>query len=162
MAVEPASSLKPIQVKNEDVAYSGIEDRGQKKGEFTLFKLESQLPEGKQRVVESLAKSDISWAILHTIKHGGENQLHAHRAEDATWLALEGEVTFYGHDHQEVARLNAREGLFIPRGTPYYFRSTGEETAVIMRVSAKATDVPNERLDYEHASNPNRSARTAE
>ncbi|HLY67009.1 MAG TPA: cupin domain-containing protein [Chloroflexota bacterium] len=85
------------------------------------------------------------------MKNGGENQLHAHRAQDATWVVLEGQVTFYGEDHQEVARLNARDGLFIPRATPYYFCSSGDETAVIMRVSARATDVPNERLDYERA-----------
>jgi mannose-6-phosphate isomerase-like protein (cupin superfamily) len=107
-----------------------------------------ELPEGRNRAVERLAGSDIESAIVHIIRQGGENDLHAHRAQDAVWLVLEGQITFYDQDHQAVAVLNPREGLFVPRGTPYYFSSTGDQTAILLRVSAKATDVPNERWDY--------------
>lgn len=148
MAVEQRSELVPVSVKNEDaIAYKSV-NRQQHKGPFQLFKVEPELPEGRKRSVEVLARGDLMSAIVHIIKQGGENELHAHRAQDATWFVLEGQVTFYDETHEPVASLNPREGLFIPRGTAYYFMSTGSETAIIMRVSGKATDVPNERLDY--------------
>ena len=57
-------------------------------------------------------------------------------------------MTFYGEDHQEVARLNPGEGLFLPRSVPYWFASTGDEAAVLLRVGATHPGIPNERLDY--------------
>jgi mannose-6-phosphate isomerase-like protein (cupin superfamily) len=123
-------------------------DRRTHNGLFQLFRVDPKLPEGKRRTVELLAQDDITTAIVHVMKEGGENDLHAHRAQDEVWLVLEGQITFFGETHQEVARLNPRDGLFIPRGVAYYFSSTGTEQAVMIRFSAKATDVPNERLDY--------------
>ena len=149
MTVDQLSSLVPVHVQNEDtIAYSRTVDRRQQKGHFQQFRVEPELPEGRNRAVERLASNDHMSAIVHIIKQGGENDLHAHRAQDAVWLVLEGQITFYDETHQPVAVLNPRDGLFVPRGAPYYFSSTGTDTAVIMRVSAKAADVPNERLDY--------------
>jgi mannose-6-phosphate isomerase-like protein (cupin superfamily) len=95
-----------------------------------------------------VARSDQLVERIKVYAEGGENDLHAHRAQDAVWLVLEGQITFYDQNHQAVAVLNPRDGLFVPRGTPYYFSSTGDETAILLRISAKATDVPNERWDY--------------
>lgn len=148
MVQEHLSSLTPVQVKDEDkIVYSPVDHR-RFNGRFQLFHVAPELPEGKHRSVELLAQDDITAAIVHVIKEGGENELHAHRAQDAVWLVLEGQVTFYGEDHEEIARLNSRDGLFIPRGSAYYFSSTGAEQALILRFSAKSTEVPNERLDY--------------
>ncbi|HWP29158.1 MAG TPA: cupin domain-containing protein [Chloroflexota bacterium] len=149
MAVEERKTLVPVQVKDEDkVNYGRVVDRREQRGPFQFFRVAPELPEGRNRAVERLAGSDIESAIVHIIRQGGENDLHAHRAQDAVWLVLEGQITFYDQDHQAVAVLNPREGLFVPRGTPYYFSSTGDQTAILLRVSAKATDVPNERWDY--------------
>ena len=63
-------------------------------------------------------------------------------------MVLQGQVAFIGEDHQEVARLNALDGIFVPRGTPYYFSATGEGETIVVRVAAQSTDVPNEQLRY--------------
>ena len=147
--VEQLSDLVPVQVKDEDkIKYSALETQ-EYRGRFQCFHVAPTLEEGTQRKVEVLARSDIAGAIVHIIKSGGENALHAHRAQDATWLVLEGQVTFFGEDGQPIAVLNPRDGLFVPRGAAYYFTSTGTDTAILLRMSAKATDVPNERLDYD-------------
>ena len=149
MAVEHLSPLVPVQVKDEDkMDYGRIVQRQEHRGRFQAFRVAPELPAGRKRAVEMLAQGDIGAAIVHIIESGGENDLHAHRAQDATWLVLEGQITFYDEHHEAVAVLNPRDGLFVPRGTAYYFMSTGDATAIIVRVSAKATDVPNERLDY--------------
>jgi mannose-6-phosphate isomerase-like protein (cupin superfamily) len=147
--VEQLSDLVPVQVKDEDkIKYSAVGVQ-EYRGRFQFFRVAPELEEGRQRKVEVLAQSDIASAIVHIIKSGGENALHAHRGQDATWLVLEGQITFYGEDGEPIAVLNARDGLFVPRGAAYYFMSTGTDTAIILRMSAKATDVPNERLDYD-------------
>jgi mannose-6-phosphate isomerase-like protein (cupin superfamily) len=75
--------------------------------------------------------------------------MHAHSAQNATWFVLEGEVTFHGEDEEEVVHLRRNEGLFIPRGTPYWFWSDGPEPLVILRVTAIAQDVPSNRIEYD-------------
>ena len=95
--------------------------------------------------------SYIATAIVHIMKTGGENQLHAHRAQDAVWLVLASQVAFIGEDHQEVARLNALDGIFVPRGAAYYFSATGQDTTIVIRVAAQSTEVPNEQLRYARA-----------
>src|SRR5262249_35162141 len=132
-----------------------ILDRRKQRGRFQVFRVAPELPEGKQRTVELLARSDIATAIVHIMKTGGENQLHAHRAQDAVWLVLQGQVAFIGEDHQDVARLNALDGIFVPRGAAYYFSATGEGTTIVVRVAAQSTEVPNEQLRYARASDNN-------
>jgi mannose-6-phosphate isomerase-like protein (cupin superfamily) len=149
VTVEHLSTLKPVHVKDEDkVNYGRVVNRAEQRGAFQAFRIAPELPEGRELAVEVLAGSDIERAIVHIIKEGGENDLHAHRGQDAMWLVLDGQITFFDERHEAVAVLNPRDGLFVPRGTPYYFTSTGQETAILLRVSAKATDVPNERWDY--------------
>ena len=148
-AAEQLSALVPVQVKDEDkIKYSAIGVQ-EYRGRYQVFHVAPQLEEGRNRKVEVLAESDIASAIVHIIKSGGENALHAHRAQDATWLVLEGQVTFYGEDGEPIAVLNPRDGLFVPRGAAYYFMNSGADTAIILRMSAKSTEVPNERLDYD-------------
>jgi hypothetical protein len=53
-------------------------------GHIQVFRVDPQLPEGKQRTVELLARSDIATAIVHIMKTGGENQLHASYYYSAT------------------------------------------------------------------------------
>jgi mannose-6-phosphate isomerase-like protein (cupin superfamily) len=152
MAIEQRTELVPVSVKDEDkINYGKQVNRAEQRGPFQAFRIEPTLPEGRNRAVERLASSGMESAIVHIIKHGGENDLHAHRAQDAVWIVLEGQITFYDERHEAVAVLNARDGLLVPRGTAYYFSSTGEETAILVRVSAKASDVPNERWDYARA-----------
>jgi len=143
-----SKTLTPTQVLNEDNIHYKPNDKRQIKGPFQLFTIEPELKDGKRRTVDQLASGDLLSAIVHKIAEGGENELHCHRAQDEVWIVLEGQMTFYGDDHQEVARLNPRDGLFLPRGVAYWFASTGSEAAVLVRVAATHPDIPNERWDY--------------
>jgi mannose-6-phosphate isomerase-like protein (cupin superfamily) len=160
MAVEQLSPRVPIEVRNETERdpLGKLVNRGEPRGRFNVFRVDPQLPEGKPRTVELLARTDIATAIVHIMRKGGENALHAHRAQDAVWLVLQGQVAFVGEDHTEVARLNAMDGILVPRGTPYYFSCTGDETTIVLRVAAQSTEVPNEQFVYERASESGRPA----
>ena len=142
-----SKTLVPVQVKNEDeIKYNPV-DKRQIKGDFQLFTIDPDL-NGKRRVVERLVQDDVMGAIVHKIAEGGETNLHCHRSADATWVVLEGQVTFYDEKDEEIAKLNPREGLFVPRGKAYWFQSTSKEPSVLFRVSSRHPNIPNERLDY--------------
>jgi mannose-6-phosphate isomerase-like protein (cupin superfamily) len=150
-----SKKLTPVQVKNEDeIRYNPV-DKRQFKGDFQLFRIEPELPAGKRRIVERLAQDDVMSAIVHKIAEGGETNLHCHRSADATWVVLEGQITFYDEDNEVISVLNPRDGLFVPRGKAYWFQSTSKEPAVLFRVSSRHPNIPNERLDYGTAFQPN-------
>jgi mannose-6-phosphate isomerase-like protein (cupin superfamily) len=114
---------------------------------FQVFEASPEpISQGKSH--QFLCRSDILNGSVQVVADGGENNLHAHTASDEIWLVLDGEVAFYTEEEQEVARLGPRGGLLIPRGTPYWFASTGETPLVIMRFGAKAQGVKEERIDY--------------
>jgi mannose-6-phosphate isomerase-like protein (cupin superfamily) len=79
--------------------------------------------------------------------------MHAHPADEAVWLVLDGEATFYGQGEdgqgeRVVARLGRHEMLLIPRGTPYWFESSSETPLVILRFAAKDLAIGTKRIDY--------------
>lgn len=96
---------------------------------------------------ELLAKTDILSAMVQVLAEGGETNLHAHMATDALWVVLAGQAAFYGEGDRVVARLGRYETLLIPRGTLYWFESTGSEPLVILRVGAKAQNAEDRRVD---------------
>ena len=67
---------------------------------------------------------------------GGETILHAHPGIDSSWLVLSGRVKFYGAGDTLVADLGKGEGIFIPRGVPYWFESGTEETLEILHITS--------------------------
>lgn len=74
---------------------------------------------------------------LKIYAEGGENDLHAHPDEDHAFIVLDGEAVFFDTNGNEtVAR--KYDGILLPRGTYYRFRSTGEGNVVMLRVGAGA------------------------
>ncbi len=66
---------------------------------------------------------------------GGENALHAHFDEDHSFIILQGQATFYDKEGNTNV-VNQYEGIMLPKGTYYYFQSTGNENLVLLRVGA--------------------------
>lgn len=97
---------------------------------------------------EMLLRTDILKAMVQVVTTGGETNLHAHAATDAVWLVLAGQATFYTEGDKPVARLRRYDLLLVPRGTPYWFESSGEEPLVIFRVGAVEQNTKDERIDY--------------
>jgi mannose-6-phosphate isomerase-like protein (cupin superfamily) len=90
-----------------------------------------------ERNVKRLARSELLSVLLHRWDSGGEVSLHHHTDGDATWVVMEGEVTFYGEDDEVLARAGRSEAVLVPRNTMYWFINSGTEPLVMYRISAK-------------------------
>lgn len=114
---------------------------------FKVAKIHPQIvSRGKKS--QSLIRTDILGATVQVVTSGGETNLHAHAGSDAVWMVLGGTATFYGEGDKVVAKIGKNEMLLIPRGTPYWFESSDPEPLVILRLSARAQDTPDKRIDY--------------
>lgn len=72
----------------------------------------------------------------------GEVNLHSHD-DEAVWVVLHGEVTFYGgEDNHELGVLRSNDGILIPRDAPYRYVNTGDGYLVMLRYGGRAEPVP--------------------
>ena len=108
-----------------------------------------QVPEKleKGKGIVRLARSDLCYATVQVLQSGGENNLHAHPAQDGIWIVLKGRVKFYGKDNVELAELGPMEGIHIPRGYYYWFESASPEMLEILQMESIDHSVKNERLN---------------
>src|SRR5438270_4536098 len=90
-----------------------------------------------ERNVKVLARSELLTVLLHHWESGGEVALHHHTDGDATWVVLEGEVTFYDADDGVLAHAEPHEAVVVPRNTTYWFENSGTSPLVMFRVSAR-------------------------
>ncbi len=90
-----------------------------------------------ERNVKPLARSELLTVLLHRWDQGGEVALHHHTDGDATWIVLEGEVTFHGEDDVVLAKAERSQAVLVPRNTMYWFENSGQEPLVMFRVSAR-------------------------
>ena len=90
-----------------------------------------------ERNVKRLARSELISVLLHRWDSGGEVTLHHHTDGDATWVVMEGEVTFYGEDDEVLAHATKSQAVLVPRNTMYWFVNSGQEPLVMYRISAK-------------------------
>lgn len=105
----------------------------------------------KGKISQSLARGEVLGVGVQVVApDGGETNLHSHPGLDSSWMVLGGEATFYGEEDQEVARLTRNELIFIPAGTPYWFKASSEEPLVILHITArlKGFEGPG-RIDYQ-------------
>ena len=98
----------------------------------TVFKYST--PEaGKAKTIVRLCRSDIMYASVHVLTHGGETNLHAHLAQDGFWMVLKGRARFYGEGNVLIADLGPNEGILVPRGFQYWFESGSSELLELLR-----------------------------
>jgi mannose-6-phosphate isomerase-like protein (cupin superfamily) len=117
--------------------------------ELKVFKYER--PAGKidmNKQTLHLCRSDILSVSVQVIMKGdsGDTNLHSHTGQDEAWIVIGGKVKFYDKD-KLMGELTKNEGIFIPKGAPYWFEPT-EEPLEILRISAKNTAIKDERIDY--------------
>jgi mannose-6-phosphate isomerase-like protein (cupin superfamily) len=91
------------------------------------------LSEGNTQTL--LGKAPGLWAHVKVYAEGGENGVHAHPNEDHLFFVLAGEATFINPDERETV-VGPYEGIMLPRGTAYAFRSSGNHNLVMIRVGA--------------------------
>ena len=98
------------------------------------FRLRTQLLRAG-RSDNLLAKTDLMTVRIKCYAEGGENALHAHPAEDHTFVVLDGAARFVGREG-EIGVLTRNEGIMLPKGTYYRFESCGDVPLVLLRVGA--------------------------
>ena len=82
-----------------------------------------------------VAGTDLLKVRVKVYAEGGENALHAHFDEDHSFIILQGQATFYDKEGNTNV-VNKYEGIMLPKGTYYYFQSTGNENLVLLRMGA--------------------------
>ena len=113
----------------------------------TVFDYQTPADLQKPRGVVRLCRSDIVYANMTLIKSGGENNLHAHTANDGIWIVIKGRVKFYGIDDVLLAELGPLQGIQIPRGFFYWFESASPEMLEILQIEAIDKSIESKRLD---------------
>ncbi len=102
-------------------------------GEAYIFSMRN-LPLLEQGTTyDSLATAPNLWLSIKVYASGGENALHAHRAEDHAFVILQGSATFtFGDGTQRV--VGQHEGVMLPREVAYKFEADAKENLVMLRV----------------------------
>jgi mannose-6-phosphate isomerase-like protein (cupin superfamily) len=101
------------------------------------------------KVTVNLGSSDLLRVQVQVVQpHGGETNMHAHPALDSTWLVLGGRARFYGFGDKLIAEAGQNQGVFIPKGTPYWFEAAGEDVLEILHITALDRGIANDRVDY--------------
>jgi mannose-6-phosphate isomerase-like protein (cupin superfamily) len=96
--------------------------------------------------VGAVVRTDTQVVLAHVWEKGGETGLHSHYGSDATWVVIDGRVTFYGEGDAELATLERGGGIYIPRNTKYWFESNGDVPLVMVRCAAKDKGVGDDRV----------------
>jgi len=122
----------------------------------TLFRLKTQLL-SRGRSDYLLASTDLMSVRIKCYAQGGENALHAHPAEDHSFIVLDGKARFYGPEG-EIAVLARNEGILLPKGTYYRFESCGDTPLVLLRVGAQKEKPKVTRINTEGKPLPGHSA----
>lgn len=101
----------------------------------------------KPKGIVPLCRSDIVYSTVQVLKSGGENNLHAHPAQDGIWIVLKGRARFYGKDDALIGDLGPLQGIHLPRGFFYWFESSSPEMLELLQIEAIDKSVVNKRVD---------------
>jgi mannose-6-phosphate isomerase-like protein (cupin superfamily) len=118
-------------------------------GSYKLFSYRKPETLKGGKAIVQLAESDIIRGRVQIVREGGENNLHSHKGMDGFWLVLRGRVKFYGPGDELIVELSQHEGILLPRGTEYWFESSGEEDLELLQMAAFEKGVKVERVDKE-------------
>ena len=84
-----------------------------------------------------LPGSDELAGVIKRYAEGGENKMHCHPTEDHTFYVLQGEATFRIDSDDNIVVLGEREGVYLPKGTYYWFLSSGNRKLIMIRVGTE-------------------------
>jgi mannose-6-phosphate isomerase-like protein (cupin superfamily) len=124
-----------------------VQKSGDRELKATVFGYERPAELTKPKTIVRLCRSDLVYSTVQVLREGGENNLHAHPAQDGIWIVLRGSAKFYGKDDALLADLGPLQGIHIPRGFFYWFESTSAEPLELLQLEAIDKSVENKRLD---------------
>ena len=94
----------------------------------------------KGKAYVKLVTSDVVMAEMQIVSEGGENNMHSHPATDGFWWVVRGRAKFYD-ENDEPTEIGEEEGIFVPRGVPYWFEKAGDEALHLLHVAARSKDL---------------------
>jgi mannose-6-phosphate isomerase-like protein (cupin superfamily) len=114
---------------------------------------QSQKRKGKAYV--KLVMSDVVTAEMQIVTEGGENNMHSHPATDGFWWVVRGSAKFYD-ESDELTAIGEEEGIFVPRGVPYWFEKGGDEPLHLLHVAARSKDLADQprRVNHQPRNDP--------
>jgi len=89
------------------------------------------------RVTQLVAETENMWIHTKINAEGGENEIHAHRDEDHSFIVLEGEMSVFDEKGREM-KVEKYQGVMIPKGAYYRYLNTGSGNLVVLRIGAGA------------------------
>ena len=98
------------------------------------------------RTTDLRAETELMTIIMKAYAEGGENGMHNHPHEDHSFLVLEGEATFRIERDDNTKIVGRLEGIMLPKGTNYWFSSSGNQNLIMIRVGAKYPGARSGRL----------------
>ena len=98
------------------------------------------------RNVGAVVRTDSQVVLAHVWQSGGETALHSHHSSDATWVVLQGHVTFWGEGETKLASLGPAGGIYIPRNVKYWFENDGTEPLIMVRCASREKGVGDDRV----------------
>ena len=84
-----------------------------------------------------LPGSDDLSGVVKRYAAGGENRMHMHPTEDHTFYILQGEGTFHFEKDENVVVAGQYDAIFLPRGSSYWFESSGTDKLIILRTGTQ-------------------------
>jgi quercetin dioxygenase-like cupin family protein len=75
--------------------------------------------------------------VVKRYETGGENRMHTHPTEDHTFYVLQGEGTFRFEKNENTVIAKQYDAVFLPKGTQYWFESSGNEKLIILRTGTQ-------------------------
>lgn len=129
--VEPQGSsgfeLDPETLELIENAEAGIET-------FSYERPDIALTPGKKLHIK-LAQTSSNRAQVQILNEDGENNLHYHANVDLIYMVLQGTVRFYGVGDKLLGEFGPLEGVKLPQYARYWFRSVGEEEALLLQMA---------------------------
>jgi quercetin dioxygenase-like cupin family protein len=112
---------------------------------MTAFAHNPDQPEKRKgKAYVKLVDSGLMVGEVQIVKEGGENNMHSHPTTDGFWWVVRGAANFYD-ENDEPTLVSAEEGIFVPRGVPYWFEKAGDEELHLLRVAARMADAEGPR-----------------
>jgi mannose-6-phosphate isomerase-like protein (cupin superfamily) len=87
------------------------------------------------RVTQLVAETANMWIHTKINAEGGENEIHSHLDEDHSFIVLEGEMSVFDENGNEL-QVKQYQGVMIPRGAYYRYLNTGPGNLVVLRIGA--------------------------
>ena len=127
---------------------------GKSPEQIQTFSYQKPMRKGSKEFV-LLSKTDDIRCGVHVIRKGSEEHLHSHDTIDGFWFVLKGVARFHG-ENEMLGEFESGEGIFIPRGTRYWFESGNDEDVELLQV----LHVDEKGWHRQNHANPNFDKRT--